>query len=65
MREIENIDQYAELIDEAKQARVDIIVNGKKTDRRRNLVEDMEDVFDNRVRVMVKAEPKRLIVQIG
>lgn len=65
MKEIKTIEQYDELIEEAKQAGVDIIVNGKKMDKRKNLVENMDDVFDNNVAVRFCFFKNRLNISIG
>lgn len=49
IKECENLDHFVDIIYEAKQSHCNIYINGKKQDKRKSLIEDIDDVFENNI----------------
>lgn len=65
VKEYNSIEDFATLIDKAKMGCVAIYYNGKKMDKRMNIVVDLEDVFDNNVPVKYLFYSRLLFVGFG
>ena len=60
-----SFEDFMSLIDEAKLSCKEIHFNGKKMDKRRSLIGDFEDIFDNNVKVKYLFHNRILFVGVG
>ena len=64
MKTIKNFDEWENFIDEIKPFCNSIFINNKKIDKRKNINDDMEDIFDNNVIVSYYIENKNVYIKI-
>lgn len=60
-----DIEHFIDLFDEFKQSRMNIIINNIKIDKRKNIIEDMNDVFDNNIIVSYYYDNKNVYIKFN
>lgn len=65
IRTCESLEDFENLIFAAKEERMSIFFNDKKMDKRKKLIEDFDDIFDNHVSVQYVIVKGELHIYIG